>query len=188
MILEISIAAVGGLIIGFAFSSFGWKIAYDSLYKVSLKAIKDQHGDNNKIIYARVRAKIADISKITETQIALWGQIDGPNMSAAHSKWKRNLINEINNLESEKMAIFKEILKDGVDLTVSIIESDGTKSNKQMSEIVKEFDIKQLDNSHISNKPTEKTTKENDPNKKLRLVKESKLHLIKDKNHDAQSE
>lgn len=174
-----------GFAAGFALCHFQWKAAYRELYDASIKALKDKHSKNTKAIYIRVRAKVDEINKIMEAQLALWGHVDGPNKGSSHSRWKRDLINKVNDLESEKIEAFRDILNDGVDLTVSVIDHDGSKTSKKMSQIVEEFDASKLDEPSLSD---EKPAVKNEPIKKLRLVKESNLSLKKDDNHDGQSE
>jgi len=182
MLLEISIGCLG-FMVGVAITHRSWKATYNNLHEASLKALKKQHDTNTKVVYDRVRAKIKEIDRIMEAQLSLWGQVDGPNKGSSHSRWKRDLIGQINDLETEKIDIFRDILSDGVDLKVTTMSSDGIKSNKMMSAIVQEFETSNIDDPYKSKnpvvKPVKSTTK-NEPNKKLRLIKESKLSLIKD--------
>lgn len=196
MLLGILIATAG-FVVGFTICHFQWKATYSNMYEASLKALKDQQTANNKAVYARVRAKIGEINRIIEAQFDIWGQIDRPDKGASHSKWKRELIGRVNDLEAEKMDTFKSILDEGVDLTVSVMESNGAKHNKKMSQIVEEYNASKLNTPFTPKTPTKtptknphltpvKTTNKNDPNKKLRLIKESKLSLVKGKNNDGQ--
>ena len=179
MLLLISVA-IFSFSLGYLISHFIWKHDYNRLYKVSLKVLKDQRREHDKITYARVRAKIDEIDNIMEEQLTIWGQADGPNRGATHSKWKGSLAGRINELETEKMNIFRDILSEGVDLTVSVVGSDGEKSKKKMSQIIKKYDLIQSE-SDYPDKPVAKPNKENETNNnKLKLVKESKLRIIKD--------
>lgn len=188
MIVEILTGFAVGFATGFAIAYYTWKTAYDKLHDASIEALKKQHESNTKAVYARVRSKIDKVDKIMEAQLNLWGQFDGPNKGAAHSRWKRGLVGQINDLEAEKMDIFKAILSDGVDLEVSVTGADGSKEKKRMSAIVKEFEAEGADDPFIPKnpevKPTPKSTKENESNNKLKLVKKSNLSIVKGGNND----
>ena len=180
MLLEISVSAVSGLLIGFYVAARISRVAYANLYKASIQALKNQSHTNSKAVYERTRAHIDEVNKIMETQLSLWAQIDGPNRGASHARWKSDIISEINNLESDKIDSFRDILEDGVDLKVSVIDTNGKKIEKKMSELVSDFD------ANKSHKVPSPPIKENDSNKKLRTIK-PKLSLIKDNTNDGQS-
>jgi hypothetical protein len=181
MILEISITAIVSFLAGFYLCARFSRVAYANLYTASIQALKNQSQVHTKAVYLRVRDKVDEINKIMESQLALWGQIDGPNRGASHARWKSVVMNEINDLESNKIDAFRDILHDGVDLKVSVMDTNGNKSTKKMSEIVSDFDTKKPNKA-----PPEQSKKENDSNKKLGTIK-PKLSLIKDTDDDGQS-
>lgn len=181
MILKTSIlvalGATAGFMAGFYLCARYSSIAYSNLYDAAIEALKKQSNTYNKAVYNRVRNKVMDVNRIMEEQLALWGKVDGPNRGPSHSKWKKSIIDQINDLESDKVDAFRDILDEGMDLNVSVMDNNGKKSSKKISEIISDFDNK-------SNK-TSTPVKENDSNKNLRAIK-PKLTLIKDDSYDGQ--
>jgi hypothetical protein len=82
-----------------------------------------------------IKYRFAKAQEITEQQLNLISQADRPSASAAHSKHKNDLIRRLKDMESEKVAIFRTILADGVDPNLTIMV-DGEPTHIKMSEAV----------------------------------------------------
>jgi len=90
------------------------------------------------------------IEDITKKQIAIMSQLEAPTKSASHSKWKHNLIEQVEDMEVEKMNLFRSILAEGVDPILGCRKPSGELESLKMSEVLKRFD----DHSASENPPT----------------------------------
>lgn len=174
--------AIGSYALGYYNANKDGKVAYMHYYQISLKTFDATSEAFTKDIFKRVRSKLDVVNEIMNAQLSLWASIDGPNRGASHTKWKSGLIHEINDLEAEKIDAFRDVISNGVDLAVIVMNSDGGRVEKKMSEIVNDFDISQAPTPFTPKQPVNK----NDSNKKLNVVK-PKLSLIKDDTNDGQS-
>ena len=87
------------------------------------------------------------VKELTQKQYDLIGQLDNPSKNATHSRWKNDVILDVQNLEKEKMDIFKLILADGIDPYVTTPDDINNKENyRRLSEVVKEYEDSQKQN------------------------------------------
>lgn len=180
-VLATSMAITGIYGLGYYNANKHGKIAYAHLYQVSLLTLRKQNEEFTKAMYMRIRGKLDEVHKIMSAQLKLWCSVDGPNRGASHTRWKSGLIGQINDLETEKINAFRDIISNGVDITVQVMNSNGSKSEKKMSQLISEHELSTPTEPFTSKQPV----KENDSNNKLRLVR-PKLTLIKDSNNDKQ--
>jgi len=80
-----------------------------------------------------IKYRLKNIESITIKQLKLMDMIQAPNKGSAHARGKRDLMGSIEDLEKEKMDIFRSILKDGFDPTVSVCDETGYKVEMKMS-------------------------------------------------------
>lgn len=114
-----------------------------------------------------VKERFKQFQKLTEEQQALVGQVDRPSASAAHSKFKNSVIKEIKDIEEKKREILKNILDDGIDVHITMIDGDGKSSKMKISEILANHPFE-------GSAPDQKTDPRSpgDNVRKLQLVKE----------------
>ena len=91
--------------------------------KASMKGIEEALSDLETMTSVKERFKQVD--EIIQEQLGLMSSIDGPSRGASHSKYKSEIARRIKKLEENKLAIYKTILADGVDPTLTaIIDGD----------------------------------------------------------------
>ena len=100
------------------------------------------------------------IEGITKKQTEIMSQLDTPTKGTSHSKWKRGLIDQIKDMELEKMEVFRTILTEGVDPILVCQTPDGELEKLKMSEILKRFD----ENSSALTSPTSPKVTKTDSN------------------------
>lgn len=136
-----------------------------------IKAIDKAYSFHKSKTTDNIKKKIMEATNITTSQLDLWRQIDTPNRNASHSKWKYDIMHQINDLEVKKIDIFRQIVKDGFDLTVKIIEANGGIINQKMSEVIAKYDNNASNNKPYVNKSQNETTNKRKPT--LKLVKDT---------------
>jgi len=117
-----------------------------------------------------VKERFKNFQAIAAEQHELISQVDRPSASASHSKYKNKIVGELKALEEKKREILKTILDDGVDVHISMMDSNG-----QLTKIL----ISELLNGDI---PSPENTESNNPPKVVR-----KLQLVKEENNDESS-
>jgi len=86
-----------------------------------------------------IKQRFKDVEVLVHEQLSLMGALDAPSSSASHSKHKSDLISRIKQLEEEKLIIYKTILADGINPTLTaIIDGDATKM--KLSDAVHEME------------------------------------------------
>lgn len=91
--------------------------------------------------------KLGDLNK---SQSALLSSLDAPSASASHSRYKNEIVEKIKALEAEKMTIYREILDQGMDPTVSVY-------NKGEEEVIKLSEaVSRYNSSNPPKTPTKK--------------------------------
>jgi len=80
------------------------------------------------------------IEEIMNRQLELTAQLEAPTKGTSHSFWKRDIQDQIMDMEEEKMDIFRSILSDGLDPIFTIIGVDGGKENIKMSVAIQRYE------------------------------------------------
>ena len=173
-----------------------WKRRYDELHKAASSMIKESneyHKDLRSSAEDRIKGMIELASELADQQLSMWRQLDGPSKGASHGKWKSGVIKQINALEEDKINIFRDILKEGYDLTISMVEEGGEIKKMKMSEVIGMHDMKDADTpKHQAKVPVEKPNHlkavepvAGDVNDKTTLArKPPKLTIIEGEVHD----
>lgn len=86
----------------------------------------------------RLYEKMRQIQKLTKDQMDLYSQIDGPSKGAAWAKGANKVGYRIKDIEEQKLAIFKEMLSEGIDPTIGVLDSDGKTKFMKTSELIAE--------------------------------------------------
>lgn len=89
--------------------------------------------------------RLTRISDITKQQLELSSQIDMPQKSAMHGKYRNQVIGELKKLEEEKHDIFRSLLKDKLDVTISYIDESGKTVAAKLSEYMTKHNIAYTD-------------------------------------------
>jgi hypothetical protein len=94
---------------------------------------------------ARITEKIKKAIALGKEQLDLFGKLDGPNKGAAHSKWKNELGARIRDLETQKIALYQEIVAEGFDPLITMIDANGEPQQVKMSDVCKSYAVKNPD-------------------------------------------
>lgn len=104
---------------------------------VSREDVKDITERANKMGYAECQLDI--VEDINKDQMALIDKLHAPNASASHSKYKREIMQEIRELDDHKLEILKSIYDSGVEVNLTIVDGfDGETKKIPLSEFIKE--------------------------------------------------
>lgn len=124
-----------------------------------------------------IKYRIEKVNELTKIQLGLLSQMDRPNASAAHSRYKNDIARQMKQIEEEKMSVFRSIIKDGFDPNLSI-QIDGKPQSLKMSEVVSMYD---------GNQPNSSPQKKTDPISPSREEKRLRLVVSDKGNHDEQA-
>lgn len=121
-----------------------------------------------------VKYRYKKIEEITDKQLDLVSRVDRPSASAAHSRYKNDIVGQLKALEDEKVDIMRSIVDDGIDpnITISI---DGEPQSMKMSEAINMHDI----NNKKPFTPPPKTESIKTRNNGLRLIHNSEDNNVK---------
>lgn len=155
----------------------GVAIIFATLFQLLKNHIK-KHGDafdkefENILKYAElvgsVKYRMKQVDELTNTQNDLSAHVLRPNASAAHSKWKNDLIGQLKDLERLKINIFRSIVADGLDpLLMMGVEGNGEPKLVKMSEAIALFDSEK---GHYNLPAPDPKTESKSSQKSLRLV------------------
>lgn len=85
--------------------------------------------------YVKATKKFDEIDKLTKEQMDLFGAHDVPSASASHSKHKNSIAKRIKELEEQKHVIMRELLQEGIDPVITILDAQSGEPKKvRMSE------------------------------------------------------
>ena len=156
-----------GMICGMCIYRWGQRFNTALLLKSLKKEIYRAYEEGVK--FGAVRLKIERINEISQEQVAYISNLDRPNASAAHARHKNTVVSTIKQLEEEKLELFRSILKDGADPTLTV-NIDGTIKQMKASEL-----LPLLESGNIPQAETPQSkTDSNSPGSathKLRVVK-----------------
>ena len=111
---------------------------------------------NEAEIIASVKLRFEQAQELSALQLDLLDQAYQPSKNVAHSKYKNNLIRRIEEIEKEKIEIFRSIVKDGIDPYLQLAGPDGQLEKVRMSEAIKRAE-EGLDIEPLEEKPEQKT-------------------------------
>lgn len=112
--------------------------------------------------------KIQVSEELSKEQARLITQLSLPSKNSSHDSYKREILEEVKEIEKTKMAIFKTIVEDGFDPMVKVYDGNSPNQTKEitMSEAVLRYE---------ANQKTTKESTQTDSNPQrgnhLRLVK-----------------
>ena len=84
-----------------------------------------------------IKYRFDQADKLSNEQFELLSKLDQPNKSASHAHWKNEIVNQVEELEKNKIEIFKSMLEDGIDPYLTTMNSDGQTEQVRMSEAIK---------------------------------------------------
>lgn len=97
--------------------------------------INDIIEEAEKVGSIKYRFSIAE--QLSHQQMDLLKQIYAPSKSASHSKWKNEIVQQVEIIEKEKIELFKSIVADGADPYLQFPGPDGELEKIRMSEAIK---------------------------------------------------
>ena len=131
--LEIFLVWFAGLVNGFVFTS----MLVLHIGKRALTRKPDTASPPKPAITdADIRARIRKVKDLTDMQMALQIQTDGPQRNAMDGKFKNTIIKDIKDLEEQKVEILKSIITDGFDPVISVANPDGTVETITLSQFM----------------------------------------------------
>jgi len=89
-----------------------------------------------------VSERMKKVKSITDEQLELAQQADGPQKNALHGRYKNGISAQIKKLEEEKNQILSSIIEDGLDPEITTIDASGTISKMKLSEYMAYMGIK----------------------------------------------
>jgi hypothetical protein len=156
-------------------------ILYYKLYLIKLEIIlkkfmEDTYNQQQEtlqygITLGKVNEKIAIVSELNQKQNDLLIKLHEPNRNAAHSRWKNSIHKDIIAIEEEKIKILEDILKDGKDYQMIMIDETGQQIKTTISETLQNIKLgMEQFNKQMNKEPPIKQPK-----------KESRFKLISNK-------
>jgi hypothetical protein len=133
LLLSITCALIVGSLIGYYISNFFNNLLLSGVERNIVKNINYAYDEGVK--NGMLQAKIERINEISNEQIQIFGALDQPNASAAHGRYKNSLVSKIKAMEEEKLDLFRSMLKDGADPTMSI-RIDGEAKTMKASQLL----------------------------------------------------
>jgi hypothetical protein len=85
-----------------------------------------------------IKDRLFQASELAQTQMTIKGQLEMPSKNGLHSKYKNELVIELQDLEQKKIEILKSIIADGFDPMITVVNESGTKSEIPLSAYVTE--------------------------------------------------
>lgn len=104
----------------------------------ALKGLEDAVKDLEMM--GSIKERFNKVDEMIQEQLSLMSAIDGPSRGASHSKYKGEIARRIKELEENKLAVYKTILADGIDPTLTAIV-DGDASKMKLSDAVREMEL-----------------------------------------------
>ena len=141
--------AFTGIILGILFLTYqAYKIGKERAFDLADQEIKTISKKSEIKGALNVFTKKLDV--LNASQKKMIGGLDAPSKGPSHSRWKNDVVDSVKSIEEEKMGIYKEILKHGLDPNVTVFVNSKEEVIK-LSEAVKRYEVA---NSTTPLKPT----------------------------------
>lgn len=106
---------------------------------LAMKSPKKTSATSNK---PTVNERMKRIKEITNEQLDLTRQVDGPQKNGLDGRHKNGMIGKIKRLDEEKNELLKSILLDGYDPELSTVDNAGVVTHMKLSEYMVLMGIK----------------------------------------------
>lgn len=107
----------------------GYAISIMHMLYLGVKAM------NKKVENAKsINDRLKRVKEITNEQMDLNAQIDGPQKNAMDGKYKNGMISKLKKLEEEKNDVLRSILVDGHDPELTTVDTTGVVTKMKLSE------------------------------------------------------
>lgn len=116
---------------------FGYAMSILSFLYIGFRSMKKVI-DTKKPVSDRMKR----IKEITNEQLDLTRQVDGPQKNSMHGKHKNSLISKIKSLDEEKNDLLRSILLDGHDPELTTVDNAGVVTHMKLSEYMVLMGIK----------------------------------------------
>jgi hypothetical protein len=93
-------------------------------------------------IAGSVNYRFKQIKKLTEKQFDIAKMIEGPSRGPSFSKYRRQAQKDIQELEDQKLEIFRSMVDDNVDPLISTLDLQGNERKLRVSEMLAEQEAK----------------------------------------------
>ena len=107
----------------------GYALSIAHMMYLGIKSLKKTES-NLKSINERLKR----VKEITNQQMDLNAQIDGPQKNAMDGKYKNGMISKLKKLEEEKNDVLRSILVDGHDPELTTVDTSGVVTKMKLSE------------------------------------------------------
>lgn len=134
------IAALGFYLLGLITGASGVVALTIFIGKRALDRRKEEK--TNRPTQASISDRMQRVKDITEEQLVLSQQADGPQKNSLDGKYKNGIIRQIKALDEEKNNILSSILSDGHDPELTTIDGQGVVSQMKLSEYMAYMGIK----------------------------------------------
>lgn len=85
-----------------------------------------------------IKDRLTQASELAKMQMELRAQAEMPSKNAVHSKYKNDLVHEINDMEHRKLDLLRTILAEGFDPTITVFDETGQRNEVPLSSYVNE--------------------------------------------------
>jgi hypothetical protein len=85
-----------------------------------------------------IKQRLVKASELAQAQTELRAQAEMPSKNSLHSRYKNGLVEEITNLEYQKLDILKTVLAEGFDPMITVLNDAGGKEEMALSVYVNE--------------------------------------------------
>lgn len=121
---------------------FGALATLGFLTGISIRATKLDEKQVRKIVdeaekIGSIRQRFEQAQELSAQQLDLIDQAYQPSKSASHSRYKNGLLQQVEDIEKEKIEIFRSIVADGADPYLHLAGPDGELEKIRMSEAIK---------------------------------------------------
>ena len=125
-------------LVGILFGIIGY-FSFSLLLSVRASSLDDKKikviiSEAEKIGSIKYRFSLAE--EMSKQQMDLMDKIYEPSKGAAHSRWKNEIIQQVDAIEKDKLDIFRTLIKDGVDPYIQFAGPEGQMEKIRMSEAV----------------------------------------------------
>jgi len=85
-----------------------------------------------------IKERLFQASALAQTQMTIKAQLEMPSKNGLHSKYKNDLVFEIQDIEQQKIEILKSIIADGFDPMITVVNENGVKAEITLSTYISE--------------------------------------------------
>jgi hypothetical protein len=115
-----------------------------------------------------IKDRLLKAAELAQAQVALKAQIEMPSKNALHSKYKNDLVHEIQDMEQRKLDLLTTILAEGFDPTITVVNETGKKEEIPLSSYVGQ--ASRILSEYMGNQPPPLPNDPNQPRKAGKFI------------------